>query len=53
MKGLALGLSVAEAARLGAVAATYALEHLGGQGHSYTQDEFRQRYEMQFGSRVG
>src|SRR5262249_17745300 len=49
MKGLALGLPVAKAASLATVAATYALEHLGGQGHSYTLDEFRQRYEAQFG----
>jgi adenosine kinase len=52
MKGLALRLSVADAARMGSVAATYALEHLGGQGHSYTQSEFRQRYDANFGSQV-
>ena len=50
MKGIALGLPHDEAARLGSVAATYALEHLGGQSHSYTWDEFRQRYEQHFGS---
>ena len=50
MKGLALGLSVDTAARLGSVAATYALEHLGGQSHAYTWDEFRARYEQHFGS---
>ena len=50
MKGLALGLPVAAAARLGSVAATYALEHLGGQSHAYTWDEFRKRYEEHFGS---
>jgi adenosine kinase len=49
MKGIALGLSVAEAARLGSVAATYALEHLGGQSHAYTWNEFRKRYEEHFG----
>lgn len=50
MKGLALGLPAEVAARLGSVAATYALEHLGGQSHSYTWDEFRQRYEQHFGA---
>jgi len=50
MKGLAIGLPVAKAARLGTVAATYALEHLGGQGHSYTLNEFRKRYEAHFGA---
>ena len=50
MKGLALGLPVDTAARLGSVAATYALEHLGGQSHAYTWDEFRTRYEEHFGS---
>ena len=47
---LALGLPWTTAARLGSVAATYALEHLGGQSHAYTWDEFRKRYEEHFGS---
>jgi len=49
MKGLALGLPPATAARFGSVAATYALEHLGGQSHAYTWQEFRHRYEEHFG----
>jgi adenosine kinase len=49
MKGLALGLPIDVAARLGSVAATYALEHLGGQSHSYTWAEFLERYEAHFG----
>jgi adenosine kinase len=49
MKGIALGLTVATAARLGSVAATYALEHLGGQSHAYTWAEFQKRYEEHFG----
>src|SRR5262249_47543789 len=48
MKGIALGLRVDQCARLGSVAATYALEHLGGQSHAYSWDEFRQRYESHF-----
>jgi adenosine kinase len=50
MKGLALGLPFEACARLGSVAATYALEHLGGQSHAYTWDEFKDRYESHFGA---
>jgi adenosine kinase len=50
MKGLALGLPYVASARLGSVAAAYALEHLGGLSHSYTWDEFRRRYEEHFGA---
>jgi adenosine kinase len=49
MKGLALGLSYALSAQVGSVAATYALEHLGGQSHAYTWAEFKARYEAHFG----
>jgi adenosine kinase len=48
MKGLAVGLPYAEAAQIGSVAATYALEHLGGQSHAYSIPEFMQRYEEHF-----
>jgi len=50
MKGLALGMSNEVCARFGSVAATYALEHLGGQSHAYTWAAFRRRYEEHFGS---
>jgi adenosine kinase len=49
MKGLALGLPVSTSAQIGSVAATYVLEHLGGQSHAYSWDEFSERYEAQFG----
>ena len=49
MKGMAHSADYETCARLGAVAATYALEHLGGQSHAYTWAEFRDRYEAQFG----
>ena len=52
MKGLAMGGDDEVCARLGSVAATYALEHLGGQSHAYTWDEFTQRYESHFGGMV-
>jgi adenosine kinase len=49
MKGIALGLSYEVSCRVGSVAATYALEHLGGQSHSYTWAEFTARYAEHFG----
>jgi adenosine kinase len=49
MKGIALGLPYDACAKIGSVAATYALEHLGGLSHSYTWDEFRHRYQEHFG----
>ena len=49
MKGLALDLPYVLCARMGSVAATYALEHLGGLSHAYTMDEFKARYEEHFG----
>jgi adenosine kinase len=49
MKGLAHDADYPVCARLGAVAATYALEHLGGQSHAYTWSEFVTRYEANFG----
>ena len=52
MKGLAAGADWATCARLGSVAAAYALEHLGGTSHAYTLDEFRARYEQHFGPLV-
>ena len=52
MKGLAMGADWQTCGRLGSVAATYALEHVGGQSHAYTVDEFRTRYEAEFGARA-
>jgi adenosine kinase len=49
MKGLAMGLSYETCARMGSVAATYALEHLGGTSHAYTWPEFASRYTAHFG----
>jgi adenosine kinase len=49
MKGMALGLPYENCAKMGSVAATYALEHLGGQSHAYTWDEFKLRYQEHFG----
>jgi len=49
MKGLAMGAAYGVCGRLGSVAATYALEHLGGTSHAYTWKEFTARYEQHFG----
>jgi adenosine kinase len=49
MKGLAAGFDYETSARLGSVAATYALEHLGGQSHAYSWPEFAARFEAAFG----
>lgn len=49
MKGMALRLPYGVCAQMGSVAAAYALEHLGGQSHSYTFAEFTRRYEQHFG----
>ena len=50
LKGLAIGAPLEVCCRLGSVAATYALEHLGGQSHAYAWEEFHARYEGQFGA---
>jgi adenosine kinase len=53
LKGMAAGADYEVCAQLGSVAATYALEHLGGQSHAYTWPEFRERYESHFGASHG
>ena len=50
LKGLAVGADLETCARLGSVAAAYALEHLGGQSHAYSWEEFKRRYEAHFGA---
>ena len=50
MKGIASGADYRTSAQMGSVAATYALEHLGGSSHAYTYDEFKRRYEQHFGA---
>lgn len=49
LKGMAVGADWETAGRLGSVAATYALECVGGQSHRFTWDEFKARYEENFG----
>jgi len=50
MKGLAVGAGYEVCGRMGSVAATYALEHLGGSSHMYTWSDFKARYERHFGA---
>ena len=50
MKGMALGVEPPVCAALGSVAATYVLEHVGGQSHAYTWAEFQKRFEAHFGA---
>ncbi len=53
LKGMARGADAVVSARLGAVAAAYALEHLGGQSHAYTLTEFLERYSASYGTPEG
>lgn len=48
LKGLSSGLSVPEAAKLGSVSASFAIEWLGTQEHKYAPSEFKKRYEDTF-----
>jgi len=48
IKGLALGLSWSLAGRMGALAATYALERIGPQSHHYTLADFVARFREHF-----
>lgn len=47
--GLVRGMPLPVAGRVGALAASYAIERRGCQEHSYTLDEFVSRYERVFG----
>ena len=49
IKGMAHNVDWETCGRLGSVAATYALEHVGGQSHYYTRGQFKERYEATFG----
>ena len=52
-KGLALGLPLEIAGRMGSVAATYAVERHGSQEHTYTRPEFVDRFETAFPEYAG
>jgi adenosine kinase len=48
MRGMQLGLPWPVAGRMGALSATYVLEHLGSQRHHFTTEEFVTRYRQHF-----
>ncbi len=50
LKGLALGLGWREAARMGAVLASFCVEQQGTQEHRVEVPEFWERYAGQFGA---
>jgi adenosine kinase len=49
IKGLVLGISLADSARLGATCACYAVENHGTQDHHFTSEEFWARHQANFG----
>ena len=50
LKGLAMNRNIEDAAKIGAVAAAYAVENYGTQEHGYTYEEFSERYQQNFGA---
>jgi len=48
LRGLSLGMGWALAGRMGALCGTYALEHIGTQGHTFTWAEFAQRFAKHY-----
>jgi adenosine kinase len=52
LKGLALGKDIETSAKIGAVAATYAIEKYGTQEHHFSFDDFRKRYGKNFGNDI-
>jgi adenosine kinase len=49
LKGLAMGRDIGTAARMGAVAAAYAIEQYGTQEHHFLYEDFLKRYRANFG----
>ncbi|MDH5768761.1 MAG: carbohydrate kinase family protein [Nitrospirota bacterium] len=49
LKGIVTGRDLETAAKMGAVAASYAIEKYGTQDHRYTYEEFAERYTSNFG----
>lgn len=50
IKGLVIGKNIEISAKMGAVAAVYAVEKYGTQEHSYTYEDFVERYTNNFGT---
>jgi len=49
LKGIATGKYLETSAKMGAVAAVYAIEKYGTQEHCYTYEDFNERYRSNFG----
>jgi adenosine kinase len=49
LKGMIMGRDMEHAAKMGAVTATYAIEKYGTQEHSFTYEDFAERYRSNFG----
>lgn len=49
LKGIALGFDWFDTCQMGSVSAAFAVEHHGTQEHHFSWDDFRQRYQAQFG----
>ena len=49
LKGMVMGRDMEHAAKMGAVTATYAIEKYGTQEHSFTYEDFAERYRSNFG----
>ncbi len=52
LKGIVSGKDLPTAAKIGAVAAVYAIEKYGTQEHRFTYDEFAERYRNNFGENL-
>jgi adenosine kinase len=50
IRGMVTGKAIEEAARMGAVCASFAVAHRGTQEHSFSMEEFEERYRNAFGS---
>jgi len=49
IKGLIMGKDIVAAAKMGSVAAVYAIESYGTQEHRYSLEDFMERYNVNFG----
>ena len=49
LKGIVTGKDIKTVAKIGAVAAAYAIENYGTQEHHFTYEEFVGRYKSNFG----
>ena len=49
LKGIAMGKSLETSAKIGTVAATYAIEKYGTQEHCFSYNDFAERYRSNFG----